>query len=662
MQFSLLAPDSTWAPPSITSLPSWANARRVAIDVETRDPTLKTLGPGPRRGAYLVGVSFAIEDGPAHYLPIRHLGGGNMDEDGVLRYLREQAGAFRGDLVGANLQYDLEFLLNEGIDFAPRMFRDVLVTEVLLDELQESYALDAVAKRHGLPGKDETLLLAAAREFRVNPKGGLWQMPATYVGAYAEQDVRLPLALLRRQESAIEDQGLEKIYALESKLIPVLVRMQRRGVAVDTQRLDEIEVWARKEELGKLDELHALTGVRLGVESIWKADELARALRAVGIEPNFTAEDNVSVDQEFLKSYRTSPDEAASGHPVAEAIMRARKLNKLRTTFVESVRKHMINGRIHPSFRQIARENEGVGKGIHGVRYGRMSCAFPNLQQQPSRDDFAARWRSIYRPDNGKVWASCDFKAQEPRWTTHFAGLLNLPKAREVIEKYRTDPTLDDHQFMADLTGLKRKLAKGLYLGICYGEGGAKVCHTLKLPTRWALGTGARGTPGYRVEFFATEAEAKKASLKFTRKKVWEAAGEEGQAILDQFNARVPYVRALAYKASDKAQERGYITTAGGRKLHFPQGADGNFEWTYKALNRLIQGSGADQVKQAMVDLDREMRDEFPLQLQVHDEVDSSVETVEIAHKAAEIMAGCMKAELPFRVDVETGPSWGEAK
>lgn len=650
MQTVLFEPESAWHPPSLVDLPSWADARRIAIDTETCDPTLRTLGSGVRRGAYIVGVSFAIEDGPAYYLPLRHLAGGNMAPEQVISYLREQAKVFKGDLVGANLGYDLEFLLNEGIEFNPRHYRDVLIAEVLLDELRDTYALDAVAKRHGLPGKDESLLRKAATEFGVDTKGGLWKLHAKYVGAYAEQDVRLPLLLLRRQERQLEEQSLESIYDLESRVIPVLVRMQRRGVMVDQDRLDSIEKWAQSEEEAQLAIVRRETGVQLALGDVWKPEPISRALSSLGLTIALTPKtEKPSVDREFL---------IASGTPATDAILRARKVNKLRTTFVQSVRSHMVNGRIHPSFRQIARESEEGG--VHGVRFGRMSCAHPNLQQQPARDDFAARWRGIYRPDHGRLWAACDFSQQEPRWTTHFAALLRLPKAREVAAQYRDDPTLDNHKFMAELTGLPRNQAKQIYLGLCYGEGGAKLCRQLQLPTRWALGAGKH--PDWQIHYFATEEEARREARKYINKRIWEAAGEEGQSILDQFDARAPYVRALSREASKKASQRGYIMTAGKRILRFPMKKDGTFDWTHKALNRLIQGSGADQMKLAMVLIDENLRNEFPLQLQVHDEVTASVESREHAEKAAQVMVDCMQALVPFRVNTKVGQSWGEAE
>ena len=124
----------TWQPPHLSTLPSWAGARRVALDIETEDPQLTDLGPGVRRDGRIVGVSFAIENGPSHYLPVGHEGGGNYhDERLVFAYLRDQGRAFKGDLVGANLPYDVDYLLEQGVEFKPRFFRDVQVAGPLIE-------------------------------------------------------------------------------------------------------------------------------------------------------------------------------------------------------------------------------------------------------------------------------------------------------------------------------------------------------------------------------------------------------------------------------------------------------------------------------------------------------------------------------------------------
>lgn len=646
-QLPLFAPTTTWQLPSMESLPDWTSARRVAVDVETKDIHLRELGIGVRRGGYITGVSFAIEDGPKHYLPIRHAGGDNLDEVQVLRYLRAQALNFTGDLVGAHLAYDMDYMLEDGIDFKKvRYWRDIQVAAPLLYELHDHFSLQAICERYGLPGKDEAELRAAAQAYSVDPKKGMWQLPGRYVGKYAESDVDQPLKISRKQEREIDEQDLWDIYNLESKVLPVLVRMRRRGVKIDTKKLEEIENWSLAEEAKALDLVKHDTGIRINVGDVWKGGALAPALEAIGVRLNVTSTGKPSIRKDVL---------ADIDHPVAKSLAWARKVNKLRTTFAASIRKYMVNGRIHCTFNQIAREDDDTGD-QKGARYGRLSCVDPNMQQQPSRDEFAKMWRSIYIPDDGGIWCSNDYSQQEPRWTTHFAALCKLPKAAEAAKAYHDDPKLDNHQFMAELTGLKRKYAKNIYLGLCYGEGGAKLARDLGLPTRWAYVSG-RGRER-RIEYFDDNREAIEARQKNGEGYVYETAGEEAQRVLDAFDERAPFIKQLADKAKNQASKNGFIITGGKRKLHFPQKHDGTYDWTHKALNRLIQGTSADQTKAALVELDAQG---YYIQLQVHDEIDGTVQSPEEAAAQADIMRNIVPALVPFRVDTELGLSWGES-
>jgi DNA polymerase I-like protein with 3'-5' exonuclease and polymerase domains len=618
-QLPLFPPQVEWAPPPISTLPSWANARRVAVDVETRDDQLKTLGPGVRRAdSYIVGVSFAIEDGPAFYLPCRHQGGGNLTPDEVFGYLKYQAARFKGDIVGANLPYDIDHLAEEGVNFKPRFFRDVQIAAPLVDELHESYSLEAIATREGIPGKDQKLLIEAAEAYRVNYKSELWKLPAKYVAPYGIQDVRLPLQILPRLERQIDEpdaQGhdLWQIYDLESRVLPVLVKMRRRGVRIDFDKLEQIKKWSVQQETEALNEVFRLTGVRVEVGQVWQAEAMAGPLKAIGVEPPLTKQTKApSVTQELLDSI---------DHPVAGLLRRARKVNKLRTTFAESIYEHATNGRIHCSFNQLRRAKDDGSDDENGARYGRISSSDPNLQQQPGKKDpeFGLLWRQIYIPDEGAHWACCDFSQQEPRWAIHYAEAQQLVRAGEAANRYRTNPKTDSHQMMADLTGLPREQAKIIFLGLCYGMGGAKLCRRLGLPTEWVF------------------------SQKQQRN--IEVAGPEGAAILDRFHREVPFMGKLTELCEEVAKTRGFIRTLLGRRCRFPKNEKGEYDWTYKAGNRLIQGTSADQTKMALV---------------LADELDESVGDMKQAHDLAEIMIYAVQCNVPHSVGVESGCNWGQ--
>ncbi len=668
LQLPLFTPESKWAPPRLADLPQdWNCVKRIGFDTETRDPELKQLGIGVRRpGCYMVGFSFALEDGESFYVPIRHDGGDNVeDPEQALRYLRHQVKNFRGTVVGANIQYDLDYTAQEGAWFENAAhIRDVQIADPLIHELHMSYSLKSIAERLGTPGKDQALLEDAARIYGVDPKGGLWRLPARYVGPYAAQDAVEVLTILRIQERRIDALDLWDIYNLESQVTPVLVKMRRRGVLVNFSHVEKIENWSLEEEAKALAFVQRETGYDVGVGNVWKADAMAEPLRRLGIQVPVTRQGKDSVDKDLLGSI---------DHPVAKQLAWARKVNKLRTTFAASIRRYMVNGRIHCTFNQIA-VDDGTGGGIQGARYGRLSCVDPNLQQQPSRDEFAQDWRRIYLPEPGRLWCSNDYSQQEPRWTTHFAAVYPFEdeatrwSALKAAQVYKDDPNADNHDMMtrivygdefvekADKKEYKkaRTNCKLIYLGLCYGEGGAKLCDDLGLPTRWTVTY--RVERQYTQEYFENEVEARQRQID-TGGRCWRCAGEEGQSILDQFNGNAPHIGKLAKAATEIAKKRGYIRTILGRILHFPQGADG-YEWTHKALNRIIQGSSADQTKKALVEIDR--AGHF-IQLQVHDEIACSVEDESEGRAIAEIMRNCVPAEVPFKVDTECGSSWGDS-
>jgi DNA polymerase I-like protein with 3'-5' exonuclease and polymerase domains len=340
---------------------------------------------------------------------------------------------------------------------------------------------------------------------------------------------------------------------------------------------------------------------------------------------------------------------------VARAISRARKVNKVRTTFAASVRTHAVRGRVHCTFNQLRKSSDDGSGGsesgeTEGAAFGRLSCVDPNLQQQPARDpELGPMWRAVYVPDDGKIWCANDYSQQEPRWAVSYAerltaemyscggalctleqGRKTLEAAHRAAEAYRNDPSTDNHQMMADMAGIKRKDAKEIYLGLTYGMGGAKLSRKLGLPTKW-IDTKRRG----KVE----------------------VAGDEGAVLLALFDEKVPFLKLLAKRLERDAGRRGWIQTEGGRKCHFPRNhEDTGYDWAHKALNRLIQGVSGDQTKTALVELDAAG---YYIQLQVHDEIDGSVENAEEANAMAGVMVRALPSTVPSKVDTELGSSWG---
>ena len=639
LQLPIFGEESDWRPPQLGDLPSWKGAGRVAIDIETCDPHLKKTGPSVRNGGFICGVSFALEGDRAYYLPLRHFGGDNMPHDQTLYYLISQAREYGGEIVGANFQYDLDFLAQAGVLF-PRVtrIRDIQIADPLLYEMHNSYSLNAILERWGYAeGKDESLLDNAARDHGVDPKGGMWKLPARFVGPYAEGDVDRLCDLIARQEAELKRQDLWSIYEMESKLQPILLKMRRRGVRVDQDKLAKIEELTQAAELADCAEITRRTGVPMGLGDVNKKKIKAAVLKEIGVRFKLTATGQPKIDKEML---------AQVDHPVGDILMHAGKVNKIRTTFVKSVRDHMVDGRIHTTFNQLRRTRETGDES--GAKYGRLSCSNPNMQQQPARDpEYAKLWRGIYVPDEDKkLWLAADYSQQEPRMLVHFAELVGLDGARLAADRYRDDPNTDNHAMMTTMIDphledvdpkhpdfvYARKNAKAIFLGLCYGMGSGKLARSCGLDVE--LRKRRDGT-------------------------TYEVAGPEGQALLNKFDRNVPFVRKMAELAEREAKRKGYIKTILGRRCRFPVTASGEYDWTFKALNRLIQGSAADQTKQAMVSLDEAGHE---MQLQVHDEICQGVNSVDEARDIAHIMATCVDLRVPSKVDIELGPSWGEAK
>lgn len=499
LQAPLWEPALTWKPTPVSALPAWTDAKRVCIDVECRDDHLYELGPGVRRGGYVCGIAFAIEEGDAYYLPIRHEGGGNLSEDQVWAYLRNQAREFTGEVVFNSAPYDLDYLWENKVEFTNAAFyRDVQVAEPLLDELQKKYGLDAICARRGLVGKDENKLREHAKAWGIDPKTGLWRLHAGAVGQYAIGDVRAPLPLLRVQEKEIEDQNLRETYDLESRVTPALVRMTRRGIRVDLDELDRVEAWAR-ERLGEcLDRIHYLTGVKIG--SISNATEVARALHKHGVEvprkEHAGTRKMVSTVTKLWLQQQTDD--------VSRAVITGREFAKLLSTYVGGFRKHLVKDRLYPTFKQLVGasdedEDGGDEEGdSSGARFGRCSAKHPNVQAQMKRSkEIQKRFRKVLVADEGKEWISGDFcysadteiltrsgwvrfndldpaRSEEvAQWQdgtisfvkplayhrTHFAGHLVQVDGRAV--KFAVTPNHD--LVFVDTTGKTRKLKAGVF-------------------------------------------------------------------------------------------------------------------------------------------------------------------------------------------------------
>jgi DNA polymerase I-like protein with 3'-5' exonuclease and polymerase domains len=633
--FSFALPQTIWSPPKVSELPSWKDAKRVAIDVECRDEKLKRLGPGCRRDPrsnFVCGFGVAIEDGPEFYVPLKHAGGDNVsDPDAAVAYLRDQIKAYDGVIVNNGINYDLDWISTTVGDesILSKKIMDPQCLAVLVNELHLQYDLDSICERAGLPGKDEAALRQAASAFRVDPKTEMWKLPARYVEAYGRTDARRALQVLRRLEEEAEREGVQQIWELEQKVTPILVKMRRRGVRIDFKKLEQIERRALDIEIEEVSKVERATGVQIGVGNIWKAEVLAHALRAYGVEPGKTATGKSSVDKVLLKD----------AGDVGKWILRAREWNKLRTTFCSQVREFAIGDRVHCSFNQLKATGEDGEE--RGVRYGRLSSSNFNMQYQPVRhDEYGNLWRSVYVPDEGaEGWACSDWSQQEPRIGVHYAEILEkqsngreCPGASAFADEYRKNPALDIHQKLTDLANdpinYPRKVVKNFVNGRLYGMGNVKLCWQMGWPTEWR-------------------------SIHGTMREV---PTRESQAKIDGFLEFAPWIPGLTRAAARAAEKNGFVWTILRRKCHFEKGHDGKIWKAHKAFNRVGQGSAADQMKATLVAADAEG---IPVQLAVHDEFDFSYGDLKEAKRLKELQMTVVTFNVPMKVDLEIGDSWG---
>lgn len=645
LQLPLFEPESDWSPPE--QLPDKLLGP-IGYDVETHDPDLNKLGPSwPFAGrGKVIGYSIAADNFKA-YLPVGHEAGGNMDRGLVERWLNHVLADETQPKIMANASYDLGWSWRQGVTVRGPV-NDVQIAMALLDENRTSYSLDAIGRDLLKIRKDETLLneAAAAWGFGKKVKANLWRMPPRLVGPYAERDSDLTREIWKVQHPMLEKQELLELMRLESDLLPIVVKMRKRGVRINEQRAAQIGRDIEAKENAALAELREHADMKVDV---WSSKSLGALYEHLRLPYARTAAGNPSFEAIWLE---------AQDDPVSALVLRVRKLNKARSTFVESaIQQHTINGRIHCEF-HTTRSDEG------GTVSGRFSSSNPNLQQVPSRDDeLAPLIRSLFLPEEDHEWASFDYSEQEPRTLVHFASITKIDGepvrgAMDAVRYYNEDPNPSFHTFVAGLTGLPRKSAKIINLGLFYGMGGAKLCRSLGLPV---------------------------ATKTLDSGRTIEIAGPEGEELLKQYHERLPFVRVMTKLASDRAKEMGFIRTLMGRRCRFDlweptTSGTGNRkafvrwqaerEWPnmtlrraylHKALNRLIQGSSADMIKRAMVMLYTEYK-ELP-HLQVHDELAFSTRKGDTAQREQirALMCRAVNMNVPLKVDVEVGPSWGEA-
>ena len=617
-----------WISPE--SFPDLKNHKYIAIDLETRDPGLKSKGSGALIGeGEIVGIAVAVE-GWSGYYSFGHKEGNFFDESVVMKWIKEVC-ALPSVKIFHNAMYDVCWLRSYGIKINGHIV-DTMVMASLIDENRFWYSLNSLSLDYLGQVKDETALKAAADKAGIDAKAEMWKLPAMYVGSYAEKDAELTLSLFKKLSKEIRSQDLTKVFDLETQLFPCLIDMKFKGVRVDVEAAHKLKQQLVEQEKKCLQEVSKVTQIDV---QIWAARSIAKVFDKLKIKYEKTIKTEApSFTKNFLSTH---------SHPVVQHIAKAREINKAHTTFIDTIIKYQYKGRIHADINPIRGDSGGTVT-------GRFSYSNPNLQQIPARNkQLGPMIRSLFIPENDHKWGCFDYSQQEPRLVVHYAAtkFKGDEEVVDIVNRFQNN-AVDFHQIVADMAKISRTQAKTINLGLFYGMGKAKLQAELGLSTK-----------------------------------------EEATKLFNKYHDSVPFVKDLMDSISRDGAAFGYIKTFGGRKCRFDKWEiaewnNGNFKppmskadaeaayfekypkatkpnirraFTYKALNKLIQGSAADMTKQSMLDLYREG---IVPHIQIHDELDISVESESQAKKIIEIMENAVKLKIPNKVDYESGDNWGE--
>ena len=645
----MLLPQTEWIQPK--EYPDLRSYDEIAVDLETRDPDLKSKGSGAVTGnGDVVGIAVATYNNK-WYFPIAHKEGPNMDRKKTLEWFKDilECPATK---IFHNAMYDVSWIRNLGLKING-LIVDTMIASSLLDENRFSYTLNTLSWHFLKEGKNEKLLLDAAKSRGLDAKADMWQLPAQEVGSYAEKDAELTFKLWQHVKKLMIEQDLQDVFNLETDLFPCLVDMRFLGVKVDTQQTHDLRKKLIAQEQVLLQAVQKETNIDV---QIWAARSIQKVFDKLKLSYERTAK---SGEPSFTKNFLSNHE-----HPIIKKIAEARRINKVNTTFIDTILKHEHKGRIHAEINQI-RSDDG------GTVTGRFSYANPNLQQIPARDpDTGPLIRSLFIPEEGCQWGCFDSSQQEPRLVAHYALRYGLASVNPIADSYDSDPSTDFHKIVAEMAEIPRSQAKVINLGLFYGMGKAKLQAEL-------------GVSKFKAEELFNKYHSKVPFVKQLMNEVMKAASNKGQikTLLNRkcrFPKYEPILRGSDWgkyvppedqtRMEDLKEMGPYLKDEEGELVKDKDGNPRKNYWhnnptrrafTYKALNKLIQGSAADMTKKAMLDLYKEG---IIPHIQIHDELDLSVEDDKHAQKIKDVMESAVDLKIPNKVDYESGPNWGSIK
>jgi len=638
----------------------------VAVDIETYDPNLKTKGLGAiRNDGFICGVAVATGKETA-YFPLRHsdIFIDYKRDDKIWSVLNERI--FQNENITKvfhNAMYDVCWIRAvTGMMIKGRIV-DTMIAASVIDENRFRYSLDALSKDYLNEEKYKYDLQQKTLEWSggtvKDPMTNMHKLPSSIVKEYAKQDVNLTYKLWNLFNKKIdevlyikedgEQKTCRQIFELETKLFLCLVDMKFKGVRIDVAKaiLFGRHLKKRRDQIVKA--IESITTIHV---DIWAAASIKKLL-----------------DHLCIKDYKVTPKSKMPQLPkdylrthnnkCLRMIAKAREYDKAVNTFIDGLLEYVHDGRIHADINQI-RSDSG------GTVTGRFSMSNPNLQQIPSKGYIGGKMRELFIPEDGCKWGSFDYSQQEPRIVVHYAIKLGLPGTESLQDEFDRDDA-DFHQIVADMANISRKQAKTINLGLFYGMGKIKLQRELGLDQRQAkeLFNEYHGrVPFVRQLSQELIAFAKENRLLFTlydrfcRFDKWETTNKEWNPETNRFNEVPLYTKEQAMEAFkaemlDKYKENkidaNYMDYFD--RYYTPA-------FTYKALNRLIQGSAADMTKKAMVDLHE--KGIIP-HIQIHDELCFSITDHE-PELIKDLMEQTIPLEVKNKVDFESGPNWGNIK
>ncbi len=580
-------------------------AKKVALDTETDSPS-------PTQ-AHLVGLSFSTEIDQAYYLPLGHdyhKAPSQIPKEIACNLLREVLSDPKIKKIGQNIKYDFIVLKREGI-VLKGIDLDTMVLSYLLEPNWGKHNLDKLALNYlqvnTIPY--ESVAGKGKEEVTMNA------VDIQKVAPYACQDADLALTLSTVLWPRVKEKNLDRLYSqIEQPLIEVLADMETWGVKIDTAALKHLSSELER-ELGQLEKkIFHLSGTEFNLNS---PQQLAHILfNKMNLPP--------SRKTRITKGYSTSLDilqELALLHPLAKYALEYRQLAKLKSTYADTL-PLLLNpetGRIHTSYNQTV------------TATGRLSSSDPNLQNIPVRGELGKRFRQSFIPQQGHLFLSADYSQIELRILAH------LSKDPALIETFLNDRDIHEEtalRVFGESSSLfkeeQRRRAKIINFSIIYGTSA------------------------------------------FSLAKELETSPSEAQKFIDRYYLKYPKVQEFLEKKVEEAKERGYSETLFGRQRQVPElkHHDKVAQQAGRriALNTPIQGSAADLMKKAMIDIWREMKKQklkSKMILQVHDELVFEVpekETKAMESLVKEKMEKVHSLRVPLKIHLGWGANWAEVK